>query len=113
MGTLLYGAPPAAHACDDRVLAHLQIVITNKFRRGEGFLLSLESDPVAGVGRRALWLHPNIALRFQFEEVRMPAINPAWVRLLADEANSGRGLRILPEPSQERAAERADSAIAS
>jgi hypothetical protein len=113
MGTLLYGAPPAAHVCDDRVLAHLQIVITNKFRRGEGFLLSLDSDPVAGVGRRALWLHPNIPLRFQFEQVRMPMVNPAWVQLLAAEANSGRGLRMLPEPVRERAVERPDSAIAS
>lgn len=113
MGTLLYGAPPAAHACDDRVLAHLQIVITNKFRRGEGFLFSLDSDPVAGVGRRSLWLHPNIALRFQFDDVRMTGINPAWVALLAAEANSGRGLHIVPEPGREREAPEADSAIAS
>lgn len=112
MGTLLYGAPPATYPCDDRVLAHLQIVITNKFRRGEGFLLSLEADGVAGTGRRAMWLHPNIPTRFEFSGGRMPQINPGWVRLLSDEASSGRGLRILPEPvaATERSA---DTAIAS
>ncbi|OUE15122.1 hypothetical protein CMMCA002_03085 [Clavibacter michiganensis subsp. michiganensis] len=45
-----------------------------------------------GVGR------PELPLHFRFSGSRVPAINPAWVDLLMDSANTGSGLHLVPEP---------------
>ncbi|AZZ53696.1 MULTISPECIES: ATP-dependent DNA ligase [Rathayibacter] len=107
MGALLYGTPATSHEIDDRALAHLQIVMINKFRRNEAFAFQLDASSAHGTGRQTLWLHPTIPLQFSFHGSRVPAINAAWVRALMEEANSGRGLRIVPEPAQQP-----DSAVA-
>lgn len=99
MGTILYGTPPAALEVEDRALAHLQIVIINKFRRDEHFLLTLDASPNAGTGRRGVWMHPTIPIQFDFKGSRQPTINPEWVEALMERANSGAGLRIVPEPA--------------
>ena len=99
MGTLMYGAPGVEIDFDDRALAHLQVVITAKLRRGEPFTFTWVHAPASGSGRSSVWLHPAIPLQFSFNGSRMPAINPTWVRSLMEEANSGRGLRIIPEPA--------------
>ncbi|WP_228452384.1 ATP-dependent DNA ligase [Rathayibacter toxicus] len=102
MGALLYGTPASAHEIDDRALAHLQIVMINKFRRNEAFAFQLEASSSHGAGRQTLWLHPSIPLQFSFHGSRVPAINTAWVHALMEEANSGRGLRIIAEPAQQK-----------
>ena len=48
---------------EDRVLTHLQIVITAKLRRSESFLFSWRDDPSMGDGRSAIWLHSAVGLR--------------------------------------------------
>jgi hypothetical protein len=101
MGALLYGTPATSHEIDDRALAHLQIVMINKFRRDEAFAFQLDASSAHGTGRQTLWLHPTIPLQFSFHGSRMPAINATWVRALMEEANSGRGLRIVSEPAQQ------------
>ena len=98
MGNILYGTPPQSIEVEDRALAHLQIVIINKFRRDERFLLTLDASPNAGTGRRGVWMHPTIPLQFDFKGSRQPTINPSWVEVLMDAANGGGGLRLLPEP---------------
>lgn len=98
MGKFLYGTPPTEHEVDDRLLAHLQIVILNKFRRNESFPLHLDASAEKGTGRQSLWMHPTIPVQFSFYGSRMPVVNAEWVHLMMDEANSGRGLRTLPEP---------------
>ncbi|NQX11519.1 ATP-dependent DNA ligase [Microbacteriaceae bacterium VKM Ac-2855] len=98
MGKILYGTPPTEHDIDDRVLAHVQVIVMNKFRRNESFPFNLEVSHLNGSGRHALWMHPTIPVQFSFYGSRAPAINTAWVQAMMDEANSGRGLRILPEP---------------
>jgi hypothetical protein len=100
MGKLLYGTPPTEHDIEDRLLAHLQIVIVNKFRRGESFAFTIPASAQAGTGRQTLWLNPSIPVQFAFHGSRMPAMNPAWVQELMNEANSGRGLSTVPEPHQ-------------
>lgn len=101
MGKLLYGTPPTQHAIDDRALMHLQIVIVNKFRRCEAFALHIAASPAEGTGRQTLWLHPSIPVQFAFDGSRVPSTNPEWVRMLMEEANSGRGLRLVAEPVQQ------------
>jgi len=97
MGTFHYDADFSADF-DDRLLAHLQIVIGAKLRRGESFYISWRDDSRIGNGRTSLWLHPSIPLRYKYYGGRMPRINPAWVHKLSDSANSTGGLQLVEEP---------------
>jgi hypothetical protein len=110
MGKLLYGTPPTELEVEDRALAHLQVVVVNKFRRGECFAFSLPSSPADGTGRQTLWLHPTIPVQFSFYGSRMPAMNRTWIEQLMNEANSGRGLTLTPEPQQMTTTARTEAA---
>jgi hypothetical protein len=83
---------------EDRTLAHLQIVIGAKLRRGEALYFSWKDDNSLGDGRSAIWLHPAIPLYFKYLGGRFPTINRAWIDELMAAANSGTGLLITPEP---------------
>lgn len=85
---------------EDRVLAHLQIVVTAKLRRNESFLLSWRDDHSMGDGRSAIWLHPAVGLRYKYFGGRMPRINPTWIGALTDLANSAGGLYVTAEPTE-------------
>jgi hypothetical protein len=82
---------------DDRTLTHLQIVIVNKLRKGEAFLMSWRDSVEAGSGRSAIWLHPQVLIYFKFDGGRVPTINERWLRELADSAESSRGLVVTTE----------------
>ncbi|NQX13954.1 ATP-dependent DNA ligase [Microbacteriaceae bacterium VKM Ac-2855] len=101
MGHLLYGTPPTSVEIDDRTLAHLQVVIINKFRRDERFSFTIDPSAEHGRGRHALWLNPAIPLQFQFAGSRQPTLNPAWIDALMENANGGGGLRVTAEPHAE------------
>ncbi|AUG28568.1 ATP-dependent DNA ligase [Microbacterium hominis] len=83
---------------DDRVLAHLQVVISQKLRRGETFTFSWRNDTSLGDGRTAIWLHPHASLVYTYHGSRQPALNRAWLEALTHAANSTAGLQIVPEP---------------
>src|ERR1700712_4393937 len=99
LGTLTYGDSAVAIAFDDRVLAHLQIVIGSKLRRNENFFFSWSEGGDAGGGRGTLWFDPGIPLRFKFSAGAVPAINRDWVELLNRSASSNQGMLLLPEPA--------------
>ncbi|WIB65744.1 ATP-dependent DNA ligase [Curtobacterium sp. MCBD17_040] len=82
---------------DDRTLTHLQIVIVNKLRRGEGFLMSWKDTVDVGSGRSSIWLHPYVLVYFKFDGSRIPAINERWLQELTDSAQSSRGLIVTSE----------------
>jgi hypothetical protein len=82
---------------DDRTLAHLQIVIVNKLRRGESFLMSWKDSPAVGDGRSGIWLDRTIPLHFKFDGGRAPVINQAWLQELITSADSSRGLIVSKE----------------
>jgi hypothetical protein len=84
---------------DDRVLAHLQVVVAAKLRRGESFVFTWKDDPSVGNGRTTIWLHPTLPLSFKYHDGRMPALNRAWVEALMTTADSSAGLRVVPEPA--------------
>ncbi len=90
MGSLTYDRVTVEF--DDRILAHLQIVIVQKLRRGESFLLSWRNAAEAGDGRSSAWLHPAIPLYFKFSGGQPPSINPLWLAQLTRSANSSQGL---------------------
>jgi hypothetical protein len=97
MGRLIYDNTTAVEF-DDRVLAHLQLVIGTKLRRGESFYLTWADDPAVGDGRNAIWLHPAVPLRLKYNGSRRPAINTTWIQQMMALANSTEGLRLIPEP---------------
>jgi hypothetical protein len=98
VGTLTYDVVSKVDF-DDRPLAHLQIVIASKLRRGESFNFSWVKDPAMGSGRTTIWMHPAIPLVYDFEGSRPPAINRLWLEALMETANSATGLRLVPEPA--------------
>ncbi|WP_426519115.1 ATP-dependent DNA ligase [Diaminobutyricibacter sp. McL0618] len=100
MGTLYYGASTSMAEFDDRVLAHLQMAIVAKLRRGESFVFSWDVDREKGSGSHSLWISPTIPLRFTYQAGRRGPINRSWVDALVKTANSVPGLRIVDEPSE-------------
>ena len=99
MGTLTYDSKLTA-TFDDRVLAHLQIVIWAKIRRGERFSFTWTEPSRNGYGRSSIWISPNISLAFEYFGGKTPSINKAWVNALSKSANSPGGLTLIPEPTE-------------
>lgn len=89
---------------EDRVLAHLQVVISNKLRRGESFVFTWRDDASLGDGRTSVWLNANLAMSFKYFGSRAPALNRTWIEALAITANSPTGLYVVPEPADVGAA---------
>jgi len=85
---------------EDRLLAHLQLVIGAKLRRGESFHFTWKDDVSLGDGRTIVWLHPRVSLVYKFYGSRRPSINRAWVDALFYTANSPTGLYPVPEPAE-------------
>jgi hypothetical protein len=100
MGSLYYGAGTSTVEFEDRVLAHLQLAMVAKLRRGENFVFSWDVEPEKGSGSHSLWISPTIPLRFTYQGGRRGPINRSWVEALVKTANSVSGLRIVDEPSE-------------
>jgi hypothetical protein len=97
MGTLTYDSTLSADF-DDRILAHLQMVIGAKLRRNESFYFTWKDDTSIGDGRTAIWIHPALPLAFKFFGGRAPTLNREWVEQLMLQANTPAGLILIPEP---------------
>jgi hypothetical protein len=97
MGRLIYDSTLEADF-DDRLLAHLQIVIGSKLARNESFYFSWKDSQAVGDGRTSIWVHPAIPLRFKYHGGRAPSINPEWIRQLLADSHTAHGLRISEEP---------------
>lgn len=85
-------------AFDDRVLAHLQVVIWSKLRRGECFSFTWSETVAEGSGRKSVWLSPSIPVAFEYFGSRTPVLNMNWVQALTKSANSTAGLHLVAEP---------------
>jgi hypothetical protein len=90
---------------EDRMLAHLQLAIGVKLRRGEAFHFTWKNDSSVGDGRTTVWLNPSVSIIYKFYGSRRPAINRAWVDALVYTANSPAGLHVVPEPAEYPASE--------
>lgn len=86
---------------EDRLLAHLQLVIGAKLRRGESFHFTWKDDTSIGNGRTVVWVHPHVSLVYRFYGSRRPSINRAWIEALIYTANSPTGLYTVPEPAED------------
>lgn len=95
MGSLTYDG--LVIQFEDRVLAHIQIAIVQKLRRGESFLLSWRDSDSVGDGRSSVWLGPAIPLYFKFTGGHTPTINREWLAHLSESADSSQGLVVTGE----------------
>lgn len=93
MGALVYNDRMTFNI-EDRVLAHLQVVVINKLRRREAFAFTWND----GVKDSVCWMNPSIAVEFVYSGNRQPLLNRGWLELLAESANSNAGLIVMPEP---------------
>jgi len=107
MGRLSYDGQVSVDI-DDRALAHLQIVVADKLRRGEPFAFSWRDDPSTGDGRTTIWINQGSSLVFKYHGSRAPRVNRAWLEVLAIAANSVGGLHLVSEPAPDLSAEPGD-----
>ena len=98
MGTFYYGDARFPIRIDDRELAHLKIVILTKLRRNECFAFSWDRRATEGSGHSTVWIHPALALHFEFLGSRDVPINRAWLEVMMEASNRTLGLAIMPEP---------------
>lgn len=75
---------------EDRALAHLRVVVMNKLRRAEPFMLSLPSSD--GLGSRSIWVHPSVPMVFHFFGGRLPSLDRELVEQMMKDASSPDGL---------------------
>lgn len=99
MGKLIYGPLGTQFEIDDRALAHVQVTILSKLRRGESFSFTWKPAGDSGEGRSVVWFHPSHTVHFKFNGSKAPALNRAWIEELMASANSVGGLQITPEPA--------------
>jgi len=97
MGQLIYGSSDV-YEFDDRVLAHVQVVVGRKLRRHETFYLSWVKPVESGSGRVTVWISPHIPLQFHFVGGRPPRLNDTWLREMLATSHGDRGLVVTREP---------------
>ncbi|RKS93034.1 hypothetical protein DEU37_0430 [Microbacterium sp. AG790] len=97
MGTIYYGGSATPIHIEDRVLAHLKVVVATKLRRGESFTVSWQHPDGETRGRSTIWLHPSIPLRFVFDDPEPTELNRAWIEELAQSASTSGGIQLAEE----------------
>lgn len=100
MGMIYYGSGANPIPVEDRALAHLKVLIATKLRRNESFTLSWKHPEGDQPGRSTIWLHPSIPLRFVFDEAEPPPLSAEWITAMANSANTGGGITLIPEDVQ-------------
>lgn len=96
MGQMTY-AGATQYDIDDRMLAHLVLVLAAKLRRQEGFMLLWDVENRYGGGRNMVWIGPGIPLEFKFSGSRPADISRYWVETMLEMSNSAQGLRLVSE----------------
>ncbi|MET0726051.1 MAG: hypothetical protein ABWY36_06840 [Leifsonia sp.] len=103
MGSLFYDGDDFEF--DDRILAHLQLVISTKLRRRENFFLTWSQPLERGSGRHSIWIDNGVPIRFFYSGSRTPSINRDWVESLMLSAGRASGLLLGDEPTESRPAQ--------
>jgi hypothetical protein len=91
MAYLYYGSENHPAEIPDRLLAHVKVVAATKLRRNESFLLSWR-HPGDSKGRTSVWMQPSIPLRFVFDDAEPDTLDAEFLRTLANEATTSRGI---------------------
>jgi hypothetical protein len=83
---------------EDRVLWHLQIVISTKLRRRENFFLIWNQAVERGSGRHAVWVDNGVPIHFTYNGTRNITVNRQWVEEMLLSASRASGLQLTEEP---------------
>lgn len=94
MGTPYYGAARTPIKMDDRVLAHVKVLVVSKLRRNEPFLLSWVESAENGHGRASVWIHAGADLVFRFDGSRQADLDKELLDSMSSEALGPTGLRV-------------------
>jgi hypothetical protein len=86
---------------DDRVLAHVQVILSAKMRRRESFFLSW-ANPGSEAGSHMVWMHESVPVHIQFSSTKLPSINRDWINSLMKDATTGT-VHLAEEPAMLRA----------
>lgn len=97
MGRLVYDGA-VRFTMDDRTLAHVQVVVSDKLRRRESFAFTWPQSVEEGGGRVSVWVSGNSALAFTFDHRGPYRMNRLWLEELVRAANSPGGLHLVEEP---------------
>jgi hypothetical protein len=77
---------------DDRILAHLRVVLMTKLRRRESFMLQFPSPH--GVGWHSLWIAQAVPVMFHFYGGRAPSLDVELLEQMIRDASSPDGLSL-------------------
>jgi hypothetical protein len=77
---------------DDRLLAHLQVVVITKLRRRESFAVSWRQAD--GSGRRTIWVNETLELVFEFSAPKLLELDRELLEQMTAQANSADGLDL-------------------
>ena len=92
MGALRYDGTEVEF--EDRVLAHLQVVIVQRFLQKRSCLMSWREGVHSGHGRSSIWLAPDIPLGFRYQTSDTPPMDEEWLLSLGKSAESPTGLVV-------------------
>ena len=67
-------------------------------RGGERIPCAWKDHISTGGGRTTVYIHPNVSMVFKYHGSRNPQLSNTWLHALTYNANSGRGLYVVPEP---------------
>ncbi|WP_136588147.1 MULTISPECIES: ATP-dependent DNA ligase [Actinomycetes] len=90
MGRLIYQERTVVDI-EDRLLSHLRIVVMNKLRRQESFMLNL---PHPEHGKLSIWFHPATPIVMQFYGSRPPQIDKHLIEEMMEQASGPDGLTL-------------------
>jgi hypothetical protein len=71
----------------------MSVVVTQKLRRREGFLLTLPSGD-RHLHSEAFWISANSDLAFSYSGNRVPSFNQEWLERMMNESFSTHGLDL-------------------
>jgi len=99
MGHLRYGRDEIE--VEDRLLVHLQVVVTQKMRRHEGFVLTVPHSRAGEKLTSSLWVNASSDVHFAFAGSRQAQTNPRWLELMMEATHSTSGLDVdrVAEPT--------------
>ena len=96
MGTLNYAG--SIFEFDDRALAHLKIIIAQKLRRRESFMLSWQHHTENGGGRSSIWVTDGAPIYFKFHGSKSVSLNREWLDRMMATTHTVYGLVLDDQP---------------
>ena len=94
MGKLTYGAIQREIQIDDRLLAHLEVVVLSRLRRNNAFALRWAERADDGDSRRTVWVHQASDLYFEYDSPEAPELDRELLDRLAKAADSNTGINL-------------------